>query len=179
MITALDYKLLNLIQQIRTPALDASMKLFSLLGSTALVWIIAAVILMARKKSRKNGICVGASMLLGLFLGGLILKHIFVRLRPFENPLGLLSASDLIISLPSDRFSFPSSHSVTSFAAAASLFMYNKRLGIFAYALAGLIALSRLYLYVHFPTDVLCGSALGVLCALVTKKLLSYTKKSN
>lgn len=177
MLTEYEFQLLNLIQEIRTPFLDGAMKLFSFLGSTAIIWILFALILTVNKKSRKNGIVIGLAMILGLIAGGLILKHIFLRVRPFNDSLGLLSAKDLIISIPSDRFSFPSSHAVTSFAAATGIFLWDKRFGIASYILAALVAFSRLYLYVHFPADVLFGSILGIVCGIAAQKLMHKTHR--
>ena len=83
---------------------------------------------------------------------------------------------DTIIKQPSG-YSFPSGHSASSFACATAIFMKNKRMGIFAYVLAALIAFSRLYFYVHFPTDVLTGSVLGVLVGIAVNKLLVFIEK--
>ena len=66
-----------------------------------------------------------------------------------------------------NSYSFPSGHSSSSFAAATALFIMNKKTGVCAYVLAFLIAFSRLYNYVHFPSDVICGIILGILSALL------------
>ncbi len=177
--TELEFGILNAIQNLHCPPLDAVMIFASYLGSCAVVWILAALLLLFRKDERKFGLIIALAMILGLLTGSLVLKHVFLRERPFNNPLGMLSAAQLFIPPPPDRYSFPSAHSVTSFAAAAGLFMWNKRAGAAALALAAVIAFSRIYLYVHFPTDILAGAVLGVLCAIAAKHIVDkfYKRK--
>lgn len=166
----LDFSILNSIQNIRSAPLDSLMSFMSFLGSFALPWILAALLLLLRKGERRWGAVIGVGMIFGLIVGSLILKHLVLRERPFNDPNGLLSVSDLIISPPSDRYSFPSAHSVTSFAAATGIFMRDKRFGAAAYVVAAMIAFSRVYLYVHFPSDVIAGAVVGILCAVAAKK---------
>lgn len=162
----MDFYILNAIQGMRTRFLDALMPAVTFLGSGGTIWILAAIFLICFKKSRKTGIAVMLSLLIGLLLSTLLLKGIVARERPFNLPEGLLSSGELLIGVPSGRYSFPSGHAVSSFAAAAVIFMYNKKIGIPAIILAALIAFSRLYLYVHFPTDVLAGAVLGICFAI-------------
>ena len=98
----------------------------------------------------------------GLLITNLILKNAVQRIRPCD----LNAAVELLIERPHD-WSFPSGHTTSSFAAAAALLYANKKMGIPALILASLIAFSRLYLYVHFPTDILAGILIGVACALL------------
>ena len=98
---------------------------------------------------------------MGLLLGEIALKNIICRPRPFQDMPGI----PLLIPPPSG-YSFPSGHSCASFAAATIIFLKDRRPGAAALALAALIAFSRVFLFVHYPTDVLAGSLLGVLCAL-------------
>ena len=102
------------------------------------------------------------ALILVLLICNLTLKPIIARPRPFM----LREEIELIISAPSG-FSFPSGHTASSFAAAVGLFIYHKKLGIAALIWAFLIAFSRLYMYVHYPTDVLAGMVIGILCAVV------------
>ncbi len=166
LITQIDFYILNLIQEMRTPFLDFIMPVITYLGSGGTIWIITAVILLFFRKSRKTGVTVLLALLIGLLLSTILLKGLVGRIRPFNMAEGLLDASTLLIGVPSGEFSFPSGHSVSSFSAATVLFMYNRKIGIPALILAVLIAFSRLYLYVHFPTDVIGGAAVGFAIAV-------------
>lgn len=95
-------------------------------------------------------------------IGNLILKNLVARSRPFF----FNTAVDLLISVPTD-YSFPSGHTMSSFTAAVILYHADKRLGIPALILAFLIAFSRLYLYVHFPSDVIAGALIGIAIGFV------------
>ena len=91
------------------------------------------------------------------------------RIRPYDIKEGI----ELIISTPSD-YSFPSGHTSASFAAAVAVFACNKKWGSGALALAAVIAFTRLYLYVHFPTDVLAGAVLGTLCGVISYYVVKF-----
>jgi len=117
----------------------------------------------------------GLALLLGLILGNGVLKNVVGRLRPYDLDPTLIPrlAAE---HLPSD-LSFPSGHTLASFEAATVLFLYHRKSGIAALFLAALIAFSRLYLLVHFPSDVLFGALLGVGIALVSVKIMEALKK--
>ncbi len=132
------------------------------LGEGGAVWILLALFFLLRRKSRKQGILMFCAIALGFVLGELLLKNIVCRERPFQT---FPEYTSLLI-LPPSGFSFPSGHTCSSFAAAAMLLSRSKRWGIPAFLLACLIAFSRIFLFVHWPTDVLAGIALGVLSAL-------------
>ena len=89
------------------------------------------------KKSRKTGIIIIVSLLLGLFLSTMGLKNIIARERPYNTEGALLTVENLLIGAPSGRFSFPSGHAISSFSAAAVILLYSKKLGIPAIILAG------------------------------------------
>lgn len=166
LITQIDFFILNAIQNIRTPFLDFIMPCITFLGSGGIIWIASAIMLIVFRKSRKAGAAVIISLITGLVLSTLILKNIVGRERPFNMPDALLNADSLLIGVPSGVFSFPSGHAVSSFSAATVMFIYDKKIGTPAIVLATFIAFSRLYLYVHFPTDILAGMILGTLFAL-------------
>ena len=116
----------------------------------------------------------GFAMAIGLLICNMILKPVVARPRPYDfqiNELGkqwedFLLAGKLLIGKQSD-FSFPSGHTIASFEACSVMMLGDKRLGIPATILAFLIAFSRLYLYVHYPTDVFASMILGTLFGLI------------
>ncbi|MBE6693029.1 MAG: phosphatase PAP2 family protein [Ruminococcaceae bacterium] len=160
----IELSILNFIRDNLThPILDGVMKFITFFGDAGWFWIVLGVALLFFKKTRKMGITVCFALLLNLILCNITLKPLVARIRPYDLAEGI----ELIISKPSD-FSFPSGHTSASFAAAAGVFAHNKKYGAFALIFAFLIAISRLYLYVHFPTDVLAGAIVGAFCAMVS-----------
>lgn len=133
------------------------------LGDKGLVWIAAAVVLLFFKKYRKWGVLVLAALLITTLAGEVVLKNVIARPRPCT----LFPDMELLIHRP-DSYSFPSGHSASSFAAAVVLLKCRKAFGIPAFILAFLIAFSRMFLFVHYPTDVLAGAALGIVMGLLT-----------
>ena len=102
----------------------------------------------------------GLALVCGLIVCNLTLKPLVARIRPYD-----MRPIDNMLTEPMHDFSFPSGHTIASFEAAIVLLIRNKRFGIPATVLAAVISFSRLYLYVHYPTDVLFGAALGALFA--------------
>lgn len=161
-ITQIDFAILDFIQEFfRCAFLDAVMPFFSYIGEVGIVWIIIGLIMLFFRKTRSWGVILLCTMLVGFLVGEVAIKNIVCRIRPCY-----VAQIDMIIPKP-NSYSFPSGHSCSSFAAATVLLKMNKRFGVPALVLAILIALSRLYNYVHFPTDVLCGIILGIVCALI------------
>ena len=140
--------------------LDFIMPCITLLGDGGIFWIACAVILLFTKKYRKTGLGMGAALILGLIVCNMILKPWVGRIRPYDLQERLGNTIPLLIERQHD-FSFPSGHTIASFEAATVLMLHNKKLGIPALILACLIAFSRLYLYVHYPTDVITSVILG------------------
>ncbi len=153
--------LLTLLQRIRSRKWDAVMLFVTRLGNGGVIWIAIGILLTIKKKTRYTAMTLLVSLLTGLILGNGLLKNVFMRPRPFM----LDDAVDLLIRTPQD-WSFPSGHTLSSFEAATAIFQYNRIWGSAAYILAGFIAFSRMYLQVHFPSDVLAGAVLGILIAL-------------
>ncbi len=163
----MDFYILNFIQShIRCDILDTFFSHITMLGNRGMIWIIICLCLMLKKEYRRAGICILLAMLIGNLLGEQVIKPIIARPRPFVQ-----QSFDLIIPAPSG-YSFPSGHTASSFCAALFLTLIHRRFAIPAYLLAASIAFSRLYLYVHFPTDVLAGIILGTICALSVYFLL-------
>ena len=161
-----EIKILDFIRErLACPFLDAVMPLITSLANGGIIWIIAAVLLLIFKKSRKTGFSVALALITGLIIGNLILKNLVGRIRPYEFNEGV----EILVARLSD-YSFPSGHTLASFEAATVLLIRDKRLGVPALVLAVAIAFSRLYLYVHYPTDVLAGIILGVLIGIFACK---------
>lgn len=158
--------------------LDIFMPFITKFGDGGVFWIIVALLFIIFNKTRKTGFSMGAALLIGLIIGNLILKNAFARIRPYD--LNTVIQSELLVPVLSD-FSFPSGHTLASFEAATVLLIRDKRFGIPAMVLAVLVALSRLYLYVHYPTDVLAGAVLGIgiaflACFIIDKLYKKFTK---
>lgn len=166
-ITDIDFKVLNFIHEHFTNSLfDFLMPKVSFLGNKGMIWIAAAIIMLIFKKYRETGIKIGIGLLTGVIIGNVLLKNLLAR----ERPCWINDTVQMLIAIPQD-YSFPSGHTLSSFIAATIIMNSNKRMGIAAYVLASLIAFSRLYLYVHFPTDVLAGVLLGITIGLTISKL--------
>ena len=157
------------IQGVRNPFLDGVMPAVTFLGNGGWFWILAGAVLLAVPKTRKMGFCVLLSLLLGLILGNGLLKNLIARSRP----CWLDESVALLIKVPED-YSFPSGHTLASFEAAVSILLYRRKWGILAVALACLIGFSRLYLFVHFPSDVLGGAVLGTAIACTVHWLAEH-----
>ena len=155
----MEFMILDAIQTLRTPWLDGFMVFVSSLGNKGAVWIALAVVLLAFPKYRRLGAVVACALVLDLVACNLVLKPLVARPRPCD----INTALDSLIARP-HGWSFPSGHTAASFAAASALWFGKSRLWIPCGILAALIAFSRLYLYVHFPTDVLGGAVVGILC---------------
>lgn len=154
--------------------MDKFMVIFTTLGNMGTVWIVIALLLILGKKYRRIGFMVLIAMLLGTILGDGIVKHVVMRIRPSES----IPIDKLLIPKPLS-YSFPSGHTTSSFAAAGILCRYFKKYAALFLILAFLIAFSRLYLYVHYPTDVLGGVILGLLCSRIAVELFQRLRKKD
>ncbi len=165
----MELQLLDWIQSnLRYDFFDQLMTVITALGNGAIIWIIIAACLLVSPKNRKAGIHVMIAVLLGYVIGDLVLKNAFGRARPFVN-----IDITLLISKPLE-YSFPSGHTLSGFAASVSLLFYSKKLGLTSMILASIIAFSRLYLYVHYPTDILGGIIAGVGVAFLGKVIIDW-----
>lgn len=155
----MDFFILDFIQShLRCGFLDMAMPLITKLGDAGILWILSALLLLLFPKTRRTGAVMAASLALEALFCNLLLKPLVARIRPYD----INTTVQLLIARPMD-FSFPSGHAGASFAAASALFYSKDRLWIPAVILASLIGFSRLYLYVHYPTDVLAGIVIGIL----------------
>lgn len=167
-----EFDFLYAIQSIRTPFLDKVMALLSTLGNAGALWIVIGVVLCISKKYRRGGLQMLSAELLSFIVGNLILKNMVDRLRPCQ----IDETVNLIVTIPFDS-SFPSGHTLNGITAAVTLMFIDKRMGIPALALAILIAFSRMYNFMHFPTDVLAGAVLGVISAVFVNYLFKRAGK--
>lgn len=169
----MELRFLDFLQTIHTPLLDKILAFITSLGNAGIIWIVLAVVLLILPKTRKTGIIVAAALLMDLVLCNLILKNLVARVRPYD----VNTAIAVLIKKPLD-FSFPSGHTAASFAAMTALFLAKmKKAWIAALVLAVLIAFSRLYFYVHYPTDVLGGAVVGILSGIIGYAIVEKTDK--
>ena len=158
------------------PLLDTVMPIITLLGDAGIFWIALAVLFMITKKYRKTGIGMMLALMMGLLLCNIWLKPTIARMRPYDFQMEYFSKEIQLLAGGMHDFSFPSGHTIASFEAAVVIALNSKKLGIPAMILAVLIAFSRLYLYLHYPTDVLfsviLGSALAFLGNYLAQKIM-------
>lgn len=153
------YILLWIQEYIRNPVLTPIMKFITTLGNAGLIWICLALVLLCIKKTRKIGGTVLLALLFSLIVNNGILKNLVVRIRPYE----IIDQLNLLVAKATD-YSFPSGHTGSSFAAATVMVcLLPKKYAVPGAILAVLIAFSRLYVGIHYPTDVLVGMVDGIL----------------
>ena len=173
-----DLPILDWIQaHMQCTFLDKAMPIVTLFGDGGVFWILVAVALLFFAKYRKTGFSMGMALVLGLVVCNITLKPLVARIRPYDFQLQEFGREiSLLISAQHD-FSFPSGHTIASFEACTVLLLHDKRMGIPATVLAILIAFSRLYLYVHYPTDVLVSLVLGIAFGLLGSFLVNLIYK--
>ena len=171
---AFDLPILDWIQaNLGCAFLDTAMPIITLLGEDGLFWIAWSVLLILFPKTRKIGLGMAFAMAMGLLLCNVTLKPLIARPRPYDFQLAEFGKSIQLLIDAQHDFSFPSGHTIASFEAAVVLIKNSKKMGIPAMILAVLVAFSRMYLYVHYPTDVLVSVVLGTLLALIGDWLAS------
>ncbi|OUQ81139.1 phosphatase PAP2 family protein [Flavonifractor sp. An100] len=160
----LDSAILLAIQEVRSSTLDPLMQAYTSLGNAGMVWIVLSAGMLCFKPTRKAGVLALVAMLLGLVCTNLILKPLVARDRPWLDVAGLIP----LIEEP-DPHSFPSGHTCAAFATAMIFWRALPETWIGTKALvmcmAFLMGLSRLYVGVHYPSDVLAGALVGSSCA--------------
>ena len=158
--------------------MDAVVPVITFFGSAGWMWIAMGLVFVFIRKYRRTGITLLAGLVVHLLTCNIALKNIVCR----DRPCWVNDSVELLVSNPTD-YSFPSGHTMVSFVAATVLTMLHPKWGFWAYPVAALLGFSRLYLYVHFPTDVLAGAILGVIVGIpVTvgmKKLFAYLEKKH
>ena len=166
--TSFEIGILDAIQKLSTPGLDKFMVTITSLGNMSIIWIAFIIIFLSTKEYKTMGKVMVLGFILNLIIVNLLLKNIFARVRPFN----IVNHADLLIPTLKDG-SFPSGHTSYAFTIfTIVLFMAKKKsLKVLTGILAVLIAFSRLYLYVHFPTDVIGGVIIGFILAILAMKI--------
>lgn len=176
-IQRMDFMVLDWIQQhLKSGTLDFWMPLLTKLGDKGIFFAALALILFCTKKYRRQGMVLFTAFFFCVLGGNLLLKPLVGRTRPYD----LVKGFQLLVE-PLRDFSFPSGHTMISFACAAVFWRYRERFQGWSAVLllaAVLIAFSRLYLYVHFPTDVMCGALLGWLFGQLAAWTVERKRKS-
>ncbi len=196
-----DLKVFEWIQGIHNEFLDAVMVGITTLGNAGIIFIILGLTLFATKKYRKAGFAVIVALIVMLLCNDLFLKELFARARPFNlfdtDPekyvlWGTEYVYPELISRPTS-YSFPSGHTASAFAAAFALLWHNRKIGIPTTVFAAIMGFSRIYVQVHYCSDVIGGIVSGALSAVVAilivrllypvveqaMKKLSSNKKNN
>ncbi|NLT63663.1 MAG: phosphatase PAP2 family protein [Clostridiales bacterium] len=166
--------LLFIQENLRIPLMDAFMVFITKLGDIGFIWITIGLVLLVPKKTRRRAFNILICLLSAYLINDLLIKELVARPRPYDT-IGDLS----ILVKPLSSYSFPSGHSSSSFAAALALTLAFGRKGALSYIPAVLIAFSRCYVGVHYPSDVLGGALVGTLVTLATYKLLDRYIKSD
>lgn len=177
-----DLSVFELIQSIQCGFLNAVMVFITTLGNAGAIFIVLALVLLCTKKYRKAGLAVAVALIVMLICNDLFLKEFFARPRPFN-----LLATDPekyafwgegyvypeLIGKPSS-YSFPSGHTSSAFAAAIALLCHNRKLGIPVTIFAAIMGFSRIYVEVHYCTDVIAGVVSGTICALIAVLIVKF-----
>lgn len=172
MIAWFDYTILDWFQSIHNDILTSIFRWITILGEGGALWVAVALTLLVWKKTRVIGVTMLVALLFTLLVGNLTLKPLVARPRPcWRHP-----EIPLLIANPKD-FSFPSGHAMSSFAAAVALFMWNRMGGIFAILMAVVMAATRMYFYVHYPTDILAGMLIGIFLGIIAYWLVKRIAK--
>lgn len=167
--------LLWLQENVRNTILTPIMKFVTTIGNGGMIWIVFALILLAWKKYRLTGAAAAMTLISNLVVINLIVKNLVDRTRPYA----MIENLTILVSKPSDS-SFPSGHAGHAFGVAIVIFlMMPKKYGIPALILAALISFSRLYVGVHYPTDVLAGIVIGSLMGFLCVKLVNALSASH
>jgi len=159
--------LLFIQEHLRFEPLNTIVRFVTMLGNGGLIWIALGIALLIYKKTRVQSIYLLPTLGLATLVNNGVIKNLVMRVRPYEVIEGLT-----VLIAAESTWSFPSGHTCSSFATATALFLtFRGKGGGWAYVLAALISLSRLYVGVHYPTDVIVGATVGTVVAAICYKL--------
>ncbi|MCM1365300.1 MAG: phosphatase PAP2 family protein [Faecalibacterium sp.] len=178
-----DLSVFEWVQTIQTPILSAILKVITTLGEGGIIFILLALVLLCSKKYRKVGFAICVALVVMEVCNNLVLKELFARPRPFNLTYDWWNEAyrfPEIVSRP-DSYSFPSGHTSSAFAAAIAVLWYDRKIGIPTTIFACIMGFSRIYVEVHYCSDVLAGMIVGIIYAiigvLVAKWLYPYFEK--
>ncbi len=167
-----EFVILDAMQGLHGPWLDPVVATFTRMGDSGALWIVLGLVLLGMRRTRKLGVAVLVALVLGAIVTNLMIKPLLMRPRPCD----VNTAVAMLIPRPHGS-SFPSGHTTAAFGAAAALWFarnpkapWGLTLGVTVAAL--LMGLSRMYCYVHYPTDVLAGAIVGTLAGLAAALLV-------
>ena len=171
-----DLPILDWIQaNLQSGFLDTVMPIITMFGDAGIFWMACATLLLFFRKHRRTGLGMWFAMAIGLLICNIILKPAVGRMRPYDFQMEHFQVAINLLIDKETSLSFPSGHTIASFEAATVLLINSKLMGIPALILAILIAFSRMYLYVHYPTDVIfsvfAGILFGIIGNLIAKKI--------
>lgn len=172
-ITTTDIHILFGLHHLAGPHMDMFMTWFTTMINTIWLWAILAAGGLWKRQSRWVTISIIVAVFLAILVGDVAIKHVVMRIRPY---LVIPDAPTLATLKYPISYSFPSGHSFFFFAGATVLFRFRRRLGMAAYGLACVVAFSRMYLFMHFPSDVFTGAVLDILIGNIAWKMCGYAK---
>ena len=164
-----EFAFLDWLYQFRNPVMNTISIFFDYAGAHGEIWIAFTLLLLLFRRTRRAGFAMAVALVLYMATGHFFLKPLFARPRPCD----VNTAITILVKRPHGH-SFPSGHTASAFAAAFALWLQNRKLGVPALVLAAFIAFTRLYLYVHFPTDVLGGLVLGIALGAAASAFANY-----
>ena len=165
----MELQILHWFESLHNPFLNPIMYGITMLGEKGIFLILVALaaLTVLPKKYRKVGLTMAFALIISLIMCNGVMKNAFARVRPFN------------VDTTIDDWSFPSGHTSAAFAAALAIFMWYKKEGGFAIVIAALIAISRLYLTVHYPTDVLVSLILGSIYGIISYYIVKFIMKKS
>ena len=166
-----EFDLLYWFQSLHNPILDKIVVVITSLGNAGIFWILLTLVMLIVCKDKKVAWTSALALLFSVLVINVFLKNMAMRARP----CWIDDTIPLLVKNPKD-YSFPSGHSSASFASAVSIVQYAKyrKQGIAAVILAAMIAVSRMYVFVHFPTDVFVGTMLGIVEAILAGIIIRF-----
>lgn len=162
-----ELSVLEWFDSIHGSVLDPLMVGITYSATSGLIWFVLGFLMTCSRRWRRCGVSVIVAVILAYIVVDVILKPLVCRERPFD-----VADFDLLVAAP-DTWSFPSGHMASAFAGATAILIHNRRWGAVAMAYASLVGLSRVYLCVHWPTDVIAGALVGIALALLAVWFMS------